>query len=107
LLFYGDRLAELREDAKWNQKKLASELSVTVPTISDYENGRTCPGLDKIINMAKLFNVSIDYLCGLTDDLISYKHDNDCIVLPQNCPPDMKKELLRQVELLKKDYNVK
>lgn len=104
LLFYGDRLAELREDRKWSQKQLSEQLGVTVQTISEYENNKTCPSLEKVVRLALLFDVSIDYLCGLTDELFSYKREN-CIILPRQQHEAMRNEILHFVELVKCYYS--
>ena len=103
MLFCGDRLAELREDKKLSQKQLAQYLEVTVPNISEYENNKTCPSLEKIIKIARYFDVSLDYLCGLTDDLISYKREN-CVVLPREQTALMKQEIMHFIELVKNYY---
>ena len=41
---------------------MAKELSVSPSTIGMYEQGRRIPALDTLISMARLFNVSLDYL---------------------------------------------
>ena len=103
MLFYGDRLAELREERKMSQKQLADYLKVTVPTISEYENNKICPSLERIIMIARYFDVSMDYLCGLTGEIISYKREN-CVVLPRDNTEVMKQEILHFIELVKTYY---
>ena len=104
LLFYGDRLSELRDDHKLSQKQLAEQLGVTVQTISEYENNKMCPSLEKAKRLAIIFDVSLDYLCGLTDELISYKREN-CITLPKNQSVTAKNEILHFIELVKCYYS--
>lgn len=57
---------EQRELAQLSQEELANILGVSQQTISKYENGSREAGYDMLSKMAKLFNVSIDYLLGLT-----------------------------------------
>ena len=57
-------LSELRRDAGLTQKELADKLHVSAGTISNYENGVHFPEVDKLIDLAVLFNVSTDYLLG-------------------------------------------
>ena len=45
-----------------SQSQLTKELSVSPSTIGMYEQGRRVPDLDTLIAMARLFNVSLDYL---------------------------------------------
>lgn len=54
----GKRIKELREQAGEKQEETA---------ISLYENGRIKPTVDTIAAIAKHYNVSADYLLGLTD----------------------------------------
>ena len=61
------RIAELRKSKNWNQVALAMKLNVSQYLISAYETGRHQPGIDALKQMAKLFNVSVDYIIGNTD----------------------------------------
>lgn len=57
----GQRIAKLRKENGWSQMALAEKLNVSDKTVSKWENGGM-PGIDLFPEMAKLFNVSIDYL---------------------------------------------
>ena len=61
------RLKELREKRRLNQEGLAIELSVSQSTISAYEIGERTPDLETLIVIAKFFDVSLDYLVGISD----------------------------------------
>ena len=63
-----ERLKALRELMGISQAELAKKMSVTPPTISRIENGEREPNLQFLKNLAVFFNVSVDYLLGLTDD---------------------------------------
>ena len=63
-----ERLKALRESMGISQAELAKKMSVTPPTISRIENGEREPNLQFLKNLATFFNVSVDYLLGLTDD---------------------------------------
>ena len=63
---FGEILSELRRDKHMTQKELASELHVTSGTISNYEKGVHTPEIEKVIDLAKYFQVSLDYLLGLS-----------------------------------------
>lgn len=60
-----ERLKQLREERGLKQEILASELGCTRFNISYYENGRE-PPIDLLIEYAKYFDVSIEFLIGLT-----------------------------------------
>ena len=61
------RLKELREEKKLSQQKLAIELGYSQGCISRWESGERQPELDDVIAVALFFNVTTDYLLGLTD----------------------------------------
>ena len=64
---FSERLRELRVENKISRKKLAQDLYVSERLISYWENGARQCDFDKLILIAKYFNVSIDYLLGLTN----------------------------------------
>jgi transcriptional regulator with XRE-family HTH domain len=61
------KLKELREQRRLNQEGLAMKLSVSQSTISAYEVGERTPDLETLISIANFFDVSIDYLVGLSE----------------------------------------
>lgn len=61
---FGNILEELRKDRKMTQKELSEVIYVTTETISNYENDRYLPDIEKLIMLADYFNVTIDYLLG-------------------------------------------
>jgi transcriptional regulator with XRE-family HTH domain len=62
---FGARLKTLRQDAKLGQVELAVLLGVSKGIISLWENNLREPTLSNIVQIAKFFNVTIDYLAGL------------------------------------------
>lgn len=63
-----DRIAALRKERGIAQTALAKELNVTRKTIADWERNKNLPSFDSIIALAYAFDVSTDYILGLTDD---------------------------------------
>lgn len=63
------RIKELRTIKKLTQKELAETLNISTVSISSYETGAKTPSLDMILNIAQKYNVSIDWLCGLSDKM--------------------------------------
>ena len=62
-------LRKIREEQKMQQKDVASKLFKTTACISSWETGKTEPGIDDLKELANLFNTSVDYLIGRTDEL--------------------------------------
>lgn len=57
---------DLRLSYGWTQVQLAQKLGVTKQTVSNWENDNIQPSIDMLVKLAKIFNVSTDYLLGLT-----------------------------------------
>ena len=70
------RLKDLREDADLKQRHLADFLGCDQATYSRYENGKLDIPTDIWKKLAEYYNVSIDYIMGLTSDRTPYKRNN-------------------------------
>ena len=46
--------------------QVAQKLGITKQTVSNWENDNIQPSIDMLIKLSKIFNVSTDYLLGLT-----------------------------------------
>ena len=55
------RLKDLREDRDLKQSDIANILQTTQEQVSKYENGKQMMGVDKYMELAKFYNVSLDY----------------------------------------------
>ncbi len=57
-------LKELRKSKGMTQKEVAHDLNITDRTYGHYETGKREPSIDMLIEIAKYYNISIDYLVG-------------------------------------------
>ena len=64
------RLKYLRQKNKLTQSELADVLGLKPTAISNYESERNEPSFDKLITLSKYFDVSCDYLLGITDSYL-------------------------------------
>lgn len=62
---FGNRLKTLRMKLNMTQQQLARKLGLTKSVISAYETGLRQPSYDVLIHIAKIYNVSTDYLLGI------------------------------------------
>lgn len=62
------RIRDLREDRDLTQANLAKYLNVSQRSYSRYENGDRGIPTNILIELAKYYNVSVDYLLNLTDN---------------------------------------
>lgn len=63
-----ERIKSLRLKKGLNQEELGKNFNFSKQAISDLERGYRTTTIDKIVEIAVFFDVSIDYLVGLTDD---------------------------------------
>ena len=64
---YSERIRSLREDSDKTQAEIAKLLKVGQRTYCDYELGKTRIPVDSLIILARSYNVSMDYICGVSD----------------------------------------
>lgn len=62
------RLKDLREDADLKQENIAAALGMKQQQYSEYERGKREMPLRIYVQIAKYYNVSLDYIAGLTND---------------------------------------
>ena len=59
---FGDKLRMIRKGCRLTQADLAQKVGISTSTIGMYEQNRRSPGKDMLLKIAKVFNVSVDYL---------------------------------------------
>ena len=64
---YSKRLRDLREDRDLTQAEVAKVINTTYQYYSTYESGKRELPFSRAIELARFYNVSLDYLAGLTD----------------------------------------
>lgn len=79
---FQERLTELLEDNNMSRLKLAKEINSTSTTINGYFNKDYFPTLEIAIRISKYFNISLDYLFGLSDN--KENTNNNCCPFFEN-----------------------
>lgn len=82
----GERLLDLRKDAGLTQDELAAILKINKHSISSYEREKSEPPDAIKIAIAEYFDVSVDYLLGVTDNMKSFGKDKKYLELPAGFP---------------------
>ena len=65
---FNERLKELRTSKGLSQKQLSIEIKISDRGIQRYEYGEREPSMSTLIDLADYFDVSLDYLCGRSDN---------------------------------------
>ncbi|SEB38752.1 DNA-binding transcriptional regulator, XRE-family HTH domain [Tenacibaculum sp. MAR_2009_124] len=86
MLDIGSRITTLRKKLNLSQSELAKKVEVSRTIIGNYERNENTPSIEILLKIAKIFNVSVDYLIG-EGSLSSYDKDvlkriNDIEALP-------------------------
>lgn len=64
---FGQRLENIMEENNVKQSEMCEKLFVSSGTMSNYITGKRMPRIETLLEISKLFNVSLDYLFGLTN----------------------------------------
>ncbi|MBQ8540465.1 MAG: helix-turn-helix domain-containing protein [Clostridia bacterium] len=68
-----ERLKTLRKENGMSQQRLADLLGLGQSTVAMWEKGKNSPEYESLINIANIFNVSIDYLAGQKTSRLSHR----------------------------------
>ncbi len=72
-MYYTDRIKWIRDCKNISQKQIAEYLGIKQQQYARYEKGINVMPITYLAKICKYFDVSADYILGLTDEMISYK----------------------------------
>lgn len=94
---FANRLKSLRQENGISTRKLAAAIGLkSHGAIAQFEKGTSLPAMDTLVNLAIFFNVSLDYLVGISD--IPHPPENNVNLADQK-PPSTHNNLLNQKDL--------
>lgn len=64
MLNIGERITQLRKQHSLSQEELAKKAGVSRTIIGNYERNSNTPSIEVLVKLAKIFNVSVDFLIG-------------------------------------------
>ena len=102
------KLKELRQKNNLTQEQLANELNTryhlneSKATISQFEHNKRIPDLDRLINIADYFQVSLDYLCCDVNKSNNVNENNNISVFSYNLKKLRERYHLTQLGLAEK-----
>ena len=67
VMSFSDRIIQLKKERKLLQKDIASSVGLSLRAYQYYEKGQKEPTLSVLLRLADYFDVSLDYLVGLSD----------------------------------------
>lgn len=66
-MMYTERIRALREDSDYNQTMVARAIHVAQTTYSDYEKGKVRIPIECLIDLARFYNVDMNYISGVSN----------------------------------------
>jgi len=101
-----DRLDSLMKENGWKAPYICAKLGSSRYRVADWRRDKNLPTDNEIAVLADLFNVSVEYLCGETDEKaqknkpITSKEDDELIDLFGQIPTDKKQEAVNYLRYL-------
>lgn len=96
----GERLFSLRKDQELTQKQVSEALSINYRTYAGYERNESEPSDEIKVQIARYFNVSLDYLLGIIDNPRPIASGDKYIRLPKPLSVSARKELNQFLDYL-------
>lgn len=64
---FAERLSEFLREEKISQRQFAANIGVTAACVSYWRNGKKQPTAENLYSIAKVYNLSVDFLLGVRD----------------------------------------
>ena len=64
MLNIGSKIIQLRKELNLSQSQLAQKIGVSRTIVGNYERNSNSPSIEILLKMAKVFNVSVDFIIG-------------------------------------------
>lgn len=106
---FSKRLRILRNEQGYKQEYLAEKLNISNTVMSRLENESTVPKFDVLIRLSDIFNVSIDYLIGISDNREIVKQSSQQKVTRKNTVSKskvVKGSLVKVDEVIENPYDI-
>ena len=103
---FGKRLFEVRKKRGFSQEVLAELLGTKGPAIGRYEREVAKPTIEVASKLAKILNVSLDYLVGNSDQELD-EYTKNRILEVQNLPEDIKEKVFYMIDVSIKDHKTR
>lgn len=104
MMDYVTRAKNQITDSDIKQKKLAQEFHVSEAALSNYLTGRSDMPVDILVKIARYFNLSMDYLVGLSDEphpsMTLNKNEQDMIQHFRQLSKDQRELILHNIQFM-------
>ena len=103
----GERIIQLRKAQGWSQEDLAKKIKASRIMIGNYERNDNTPSMEVIIKLARIFDISIDYLLGEGRNANFDKDTIRRLEEMEKLPDIEKQKIYHYIDLIIRDYKAK
>ncbi|HCM87603.1 MULTISPECIES: helix-turn-helix domain-containing protein [Enterococcus] len=75
----GQRLKQRRNELQLKQDYVAEKLGITRQTMSNWENGRSYPDIERIIRLSEIYDLSLDELLKGDREMVKHLQENTVV----------------------------
>lgn len=96
-----ERFVELLQERGMTAYRVSKETGVTQTTLSDWKTGRAAPKMGTLQKIADYFGVTLDWLCGNSDERSGYSAQPDIIIVARHLeeiPEDDRQQVIKSIE---------
>lgn len=98
---FGNRLKQLRkENGNVSQEDVAKSININRTTMSRYESGDMEPSINMVVDLAKYFGVSLDWLAGYSEIKDPYITSNNLLILYNSLSTEYKVQAFNYLQYL-------
>jgi transcriptional regulator with XRE-family HTH domain len=103
MLNIGSKITELRKAKKMSQAELATAVAASRDIIGKYERNDNLPSIEMALKLAKVFDVSVDYLLGEGKHASYDKETIKRLQEIENLDPDTKNTIFQVIDTFLRD----
>ncbi|MDE7194477.1 MAG: helix-turn-helix domain-containing protein [Oscillospiraceae bacterium] len=96
-----ERFVELLQEQGVTAYRVSKETGVTQTTLSDWKTGRAAPKMATLQKIADYFGVTLDWLCGNSDERSGYSTQPDIILVArhlEDIPEEDRQQVIKSIE---------
>ena len=97
----GKRIAEWRKRLRITQEELAYMVSISIPFLSEIENGKKKPSFNTVVSIADALGITIDELLAGNQYSSTNDYQSDIDFLLHDCTPEERRLIFETVKSLK------
>ncbi len=104
---FGERITQLRKRLKMSQEDIAKKIGTSAPVVGRYERGEIKPSVEVAAKIADALEVTIDYLVGRAEEIITDKKMLKRLEGIEGLPEEEKEKIYYFIDMAIRDAKAK